>query len=180
MNAGGKYETPLLVELSVEDKKALGKARLQQGRVQRYGKQILDSAGGRGAPFQAEGKLARMERRGDIDGRMRRAGERFHELFWRAHLDSMKAADLERVPVIGVAVVNHGTEAARREVNRVMQMLGGMGSPAGSCAWYVLGCDYSNAQFAARMNWRGEQIGPEVAKGILLGVLAVLAEHFGV
>lgn len=155
--------------------------RRKHDRVMREVGQIADSAGEIGNPFRAEGMLGRMERRGDIDGRMRQAGEKFQELFWKAHLDPLKAADMGRVAIAGMmgAGLNHGTERARNQISEAMQVLGGMASPAGSCAWFVLGCDYSIAQFAARMNWRGEQIGPEVAKGILLGVLAVLAVFFG-
>lgn len=175
-----EYNNPLLVELSEEDRKAL-KSRLQHGRVQRYGKQILDSAGERGSPLQAEGLLARMERRGDIDSRMRQAGERFQELFWKAHLDPLKAADIARVPISGMSssAPSNRIEAARTEIAGVMAKLGGMGAAPGSCAWFVLGCEYPIAQFAARMNWRGQEISPEVAKGILVGVLAVLVVIFG-
>lgn len=140
---------------------------------------LQDERGDRSIPWRAEGLLAQLERRGDIDNAMRQAGELFHHKFQRASLDPLRAADLGRVGGCGASSQNHGSERARSQVNEAMKMLGGMGSPQGSCAWIVLGCDYSIRQWAARENWRSRPIDEKVAKGIMIATLAQLAQHWG-
>jgi hypothetical protein len=57
--------------------------------------------------------------------------------------------------------------------------LGGIGSPTGSCAWFVLGCEHSLRQWAQREGWNGRPLNQHVATGILFGTLGVLVKHFG-
>jgi hypothetical protein len=57
--------------------------------------------------------------------------------------------------------------------------LGGLGSPAGSCVWHVIGLQRSIREWAMRQGWGGRPIRVEQAQGILVAALAVLAAHYG-
>jgi hypothetical protein len=150
--------------------------RRQHDRISRDAAQLADSAGLIGVPWRAEGLLARLERHGDIGRRERSAGELFAELFHLAHLDPLRAADIgqrnNRAPTTA-----YGGDRARRRVNDALDALGGLDSPCGSCAWFVLGVQLSMSDWAVRQGWAGKTIRREVAKGTLIGTLGVLARH---
>lgn len=158
--------------------------RMQHGRVSRAAETLADANGGIGLPWLAETPLARLHRRGDIVGEQRRAGEIFQSLFRQAALDPLRAGDmgqrLEASP--GPLAGTHGTlvEHARRRVMDAIDALGGMRSPAGCAAWYILGLELSVADWARREGWGGRPISPHVAKGVLVGALGTLAAHFGI
>jgi hypothetical protein len=60
-----------------------------------------------------------------------------------------------------------------------MQALGGIGSPAGSCVWHVVGLQRSVREWAIRQGWGGRSVDQKAAAGILIAALGVLAAHFG-
>jgi hypothetical protein len=60
-----------------------------------------------------------------------------------------------------------------------MQALGGIGSPAGSCVWHVVGLQRSVREWAIREGWGGRPVRQEQAQGILVAALGVLAAHGG-
>ena len=153
------------------------RAKLDGGRIDR--EVLLDTVGDRSIPWRAEGLLAQLERRGDIRPAEREAGEHFHRLFQRAALDPLRAADMGRTGGGSASLQNHGSEHARQKIADAMQVLGGHASPQGSCAWVVLGCDQSLAQWAARMNWRGQAMNDQMAKGMLVVTLDTLARYWG-
>jgi hypothetical protein len=152
--------------------------RLSHDRIERASEQIADALGSIGLPWKVEGPLARLERSGAIGARERVAGETFQRLFRIAALDPLHAA--------GMAHRSHAvTEEAltgvwaRERVNRALDALGGLGSPCGSCAWFVLGMQLSVREWAMREGWGGRPVSPHVAKGTLCGTLGVLVRHFG-
>jgi Domain of unknown function (DUF6456) len=147
-------------------------------RITREVETLADSDGGIGLPWRVETMLERMERRGAISAAQRHAGEEFHRLFRLAALDPLRAADMLRGDRASRADGN-GIERARRRVDDALLALGGQGSPCGSCAWFVLGCELSLAGWARREGWQGRPLREEVAKGILTGALGVLTRHFG-
>jgi hypothetical protein len=152
--------------------------RRQHDRIVRDEAQLADSAGLIGVPWRAEGLLARLERHGDIGRRERSAGELFAELFARAGMEPLRAADMgQRTP--SSPTIPHGAERARRQIHAALDALGGLGSPCGSCAWFILGLELTMAEWARRQEWSGKPIRPEVAKGVLLATLGSLARHFG-
>ena len=153
--------------------------RAQHDRIARATDTIADSDGGIGLPWRADGLLARLERRGDIRAAERHAGDEFHRLFHLAHLDPLQAASLTRGERTQ-PVTPFGGDRARHRIAAAIDALGGHGSPCGSCAWFVLGCELSLHQWAQREGWGNRPIRHEVAKGTLLGTLGVLARHFGV
>lgn len=154
--------------------------RRQHDRVTRDTETLADTAGAIGLPFRVETLLGRLERHGDITAGQRHAGEEFARLFALAHLDPIRAADLLREERAGSSATAHGSERARRRVLAALDALGGQGSPCGTCAWFVLGCEMSVAAWATREGWGGRAISRDVAKGTLIGTLGVLARHFGV
>ena len=157
---------------------ALPPERRQHGAVTRSTDTIADSSGGIGLPWRAEGLLARLERRGDIRAAERHAGDEFHRLFHLAHLDPLQAASLTRGERTQ-PVTPFGGDRARHRIAAAIDALGGHGSPCGSIAWHVLGCELSLRQWALREGWSGRPVSPHVAKGALVATLGVLAHHFG-
>jgi hypothetical protein len=59
------------------------------------------------------------------------------------------------------------------------EALGGIGSPAGSCVWHVVGLQRSVREWAIRQGWGGRPVRHEQAQGILIAALGMLAAHAG-
>ena len=57
---------------------------------------------------------------------------------------------------------------ARRRVHEALEVLGGINSPAGSCAWHVVGCERSLQDWALRQRWSGRPLPQGHAQGILV------------
>jgi len=68
---------------------------------------------------------------------------------------------------------------ARRRIGGALDALGGLGSPAGSCVWHVVGLQRSIREWAMRQGWGGRPIGEKPAQGVLIAALGVLARHYG-
>jgi hypothetical protein len=158
--------------------------RLRQGTVERLGRSIGDVQGQPSRPYRAVDTLAMMERRGSITAAMRQAGEDFRARFAVAQLDPLHALDLSvlRIAARGVRPDSDGPglriEAARTAVWRAVQAVGGLGSPAGSCLWHVIGWEQSIKEWALHQGWSGRRISQEVASGILIATLGALeANH---
>jgi hypothetical protein len=149
--------------------------RAQHDRVTRDLETIPDAAGAIGLPWRVEGLLAKLERHGHIGARERQAGEEFGRLFQLAALDPLRAADMQRLP--RPASPAPGSAFAQRRINLALDALGGLHSPCGACAWFVLGLDMSMREWALRQGWAGKPIREEVAKGVLVGTLGTLANH---
>jgi hypothetical protein len=130
--------------------------------------------------------LGRMLKAGTIDGAMHDAGREFQRGFILAQLDPLRAADLLRVPGSGggrgrchEAETGSVPLAARDRVHRALLALGGHDSPAGSCAWHVLGCGRSVREWALRRGWGGRAVEVHQAHGILVAALGLFANHYG-
>jgi Domain of unknown function (DUF6456) len=152
--------------------------RRQHGRVGRDTAQLVDAEGGIGLPYRAESLLVRLERRGDIGARERAAGEEFQHQFRLAQLDPLHAADMGQQVRASLPQGAQNGERARRQIRAALDALGGHASPCGACAWYVLGLELSMREWSLRQGWSGRPVSREVAKGILLGTLGLLAKHF--
>ncbi len=156
--------------------------RRQHNAIERVADQITDADGNIGNPHRAIGLLTTMERAGRITPGMRIAGDRFHELFILAHFEPLHAADMGRVGGCGGAPAFSGSQKAKDAIHGALRALGDrshLSSPAGCCAWFVLGCELSLTQWARREGWGGRPISAHVASGILIGALGVLQKHFG-
>lgn len=150
--------------------------RWNRGDVEALPHAIQDEAGRPARPYRRVDTLALMMRKGTISAAMRQAGDDFHALFVRAALEPLRAADLMRMP--------HGQQPrdlgdtqmeARRRVVRTLERLGGIASPAGSCLWHVVGCEWSVKEWALREGWGGRPISQEQAAGVLVAALGALA-----
>jgi hypothetical protein len=124
--------------------------------------------------------LGRMLRAGTIDQAMHDAARDFQAAFIVAQLDTLRALPVLRVPGTGrEPELNDRQLAARRRVHAAMAALGGIGSPAGSCVWHVVGLQRSVREWALRQGWGGRPVRQEQAQGILVAALGVLAGHAG-
>ena len=158
--------------------------RYGQGAVERLERPIADHAGRPSRPYRAVDVLAMMERRGTITAGMRRAGEDFRASFATAQLDPLQALDPARLRLgrLGGHRSEDGPhrriEAARQAVWRALVAVGGIGSPAGSCLWHVVGWESSVKEWALRQGWNGRRVSQEAASGMLIAALGALEAHF--
>jgi hypothetical protein len=160
--------------------------RRQHGIVERLERTIGDAAGHPSRPYRAVDTLLIMQRRGSITAGMRQAGDDFRARFALAQLDPLRALDLSRMRLgeRSPRPDNDGPglriEAARTQVWRAIQAVGGIASPAGSCLWHVLGWERSLKEWALEQGWSGRRVSQESASGILVAALGALEAHFGV
>jgi Domain of unknown function (DUF6456) len=123
--------------------------------------------------------LGKMLRAGTISSEMHDAARAFQADFAIASLDPIRAVPILRVrgaqrePSLGDRQID-----ARRRVHAAMQALGGIGSPAGSCAWHIVGLQQSIRDWATRQSWNGRPSDQKEAKGILIAALGMLAGHY--
>jgi hypothetical protein len=124
--------------------------------------------------------LGKMLCAGTITPEMHAAALDFQANFIVANLDPMRALPILRVAGGGrEPELNERQLDARRRVHEAMQALGGIGSPAGSCVWHVVGLQRSVREWAIREGWGGRPVRQEQAQGILVAALGVLAAHGG-
>jgi hypothetical protein len=124
--------------------------------------------------------LGKMLRAGTITQEMHDAAKDFEAAFIVANLDPIRARPIVRVTGTGREPdLNERQLDARRCVHRALQALGGHGSPTGSWAWHVLGCQRSIREWAMRQGWGGRPLHVQQAQGIALAALDLLARHFG-
>jgi hypothetical protein len=153
--------------------------------VERLDHQIVDAAGRIGQPWRALNTLDRMLRAGSISPAMRKSGEIFHKQFREAALDPLRAADPTRIPVLATAGNRAwrrapGCAAAYRQVMLALDMLGGLQLPGGSCAWHVLGCEWTLDEWSRSRVWANRRVDVRNAAGILLVDLGLLQRHYQV
>jgi hypothetical protein len=122
--------------------------------------------------------LGKMLRAGTIDQAMHDAAKDFQASFIVAQLDPLRAVPILRVPGTGrEPELNERQLHARRRVHEAMAALGGIGSPAGSCVWHVVGLQRSVREWAIRRGWGGRAVRQEQAQGILIAALGVLTHQ---
>ena len=124
--------------------------------------------------------LGKMLRAGTITQEMHDAARAFQRDFQFAGLDPIRARPM-MLPARGGggSEVAEGQLDAKRRVHRALEALGGIGSPAGSCSWHVLGCGRSIREWAMRQGWNGRPSDQKEAKGILIAALGMLAGQYG-
>ena len=124
--------------------------------------------------------LGRMLRAGTITQDMHDAARDFQASFTIARFDAVRCMSLVRIE--GSSNELRFTEAqldARRRVGEALDALGGLGSPAGSCVWHVVGLQCSIREWAMRQGWGGRPVRVEQAQGIVVAALGVLAGWYG-
>ncbi len=134
--------------------------------------------------------LARMYQNRTITAAMVKAGRRFQRVFCDARLDGHgRSSFADGVPTArgrkhgGRGQPMDGVDRAldaREELARAIGVLGGHGSPGAGAAWFVLGEEGAIRDFARRTRWGGGRtITEEVARGVLVAALGVLAGYWG-
>lgn len=154
--------------------------RLRHGDVRLSPETILDDKGEISQPYRTRGTLQRLYEASTITAEMLAAGDRFHTDFIRAGFEGLKAADMGGVigGGRGSGIPFHLVDA-RESVWGALQALGGISSPAGCCAWQILGRETTIQGWAQAEGWRGRAINVMTATGILIGALGVLATQYG-
>ncbi len=160
---------------------ALGpsKWRLQHGG---FSEAIREADPETGSPVQhrrAVDTLGQMLINGTITAQMHEAGEIFRGSFRAAYFDSMSTSQLLRIPGTRMDALSTMQVEARRRVAAALDALGGQDSPCGSCAWFVVGLEFSVREWSMRQGWAGRTVHGPVGQGILVGALGTLAMHFG-
>jgi hypothetical protein len=172
------------VSVAVDDATAPTQERYNHGPVERLERPIGDDRNRAGRPYRAVDTLALMERRGSITAAMRECGDEFRARFAAAHLDPLRALDLSRIRVAGGVrrrpddLAGSRIENARTVVWRSILAVGGIGSPAGSCLWHVVGWERSLKEWALEQGWSGRRVSQEAASGILIAALGALEAHY--
>lgn len=124
--------------------------------------------------------MGRMLRNGSITQAMHDAAHDFAATFTIARFDPIVCMSLDRIPGSGnPADLTDAQVDARRRVGEALDALGGLGSPAGSCVWHVVGLQRSIREWSMRQGWGGKPIGEKQAHGILVAALGVLAGYYG-
>jgi hypothetical protein len=124
--------------------------------------------------------LGIMLRAGTITKDMHDAARDFQAQFTIARFDVVRCMPLVRLPGGGGPGDLTDTQVdARRRVGGALDALGGLGSPAGSCVWHVVGLERSIREWAMRQGWGGRPVRVEQAQGILVAALGMLAGHYG-
>ena len=129
--------------------------------------------------------LARMLKAGTITVAMHDAARDFQAHFTIAAYDATATASIVRVRRRRGEKMTWNDDltirqiAARDRVHDVLQALGGMSSPGGSCVWHVVGLQMSLREWAMQQGWNNKPVRPGEASGILISALGMLAVHYG-
>ena len=124
--------------------------------------------------------LAIMLRAGTISQDMHDAARDFQAQFTIARYDTLVCMRFRRDPSKGNRAELTETQIdARLRVDAAVDGLGGLGSPAGSCTWHVVGLQRSIREWALRQGWGGRPVRVEQAQGILVAALGMLAAYYG-
>ena len=149
-------------------------ARRQHGQVELVPETIKDSAGRPSQPYKSVDVVEGLLARGIIDSEAALAADRFKRAFRVAALDTLRAADLSRIP----GGSHRGFDPpvwARKHVHAAIDALGGQRSLVASCLYHVIGLEWSVRR------WSREQAGiaHPTAAGILIAALVLLAARDG-
>ena len=162
-----------------EDLSAPSKWRLQHGDI---GAAIRAADPETGTPVMQRrvvDTLGQILNNGSITREMHEAGCIFRTLFRRAALDNIATSQFLRVAASTGDHLSISQLDARRRVLNALDVLGGIDSPSGSIAWYVVGLEVSLRAWSAQQGWNGRLVSAPIACGILVATLGTLANHFG-
>jgi hypothetical protein len=105
---------------------------------------VKDTNGAPAQPYRSVDTVEMLLRRGSITREMTNAADEFRRAFRLACFDPLRAADLSRVPKArGRGDGTGSTWWARQRVQDALGALGGVARVPGSCAWHILGLEWS-------------------------------------
>ena len=120
--------------------------------------------------------LGKMLKTGTITDEMFDVARDFQASFIIANIDTLRALPILRILGNGRdADMSDRQLVARRRVLKSIEKLGGIGSLTASALWHVVGLEESVRQWAQRSGWGGRPIRSDVASGILVAGLEILA-----
>lgn len=144
--------------------------------------QMHDTAGNMSRPVgRVRDTVDVLMANGFISPEEHEAAKRFGWDFHRANLDTLKSVDYEKVPG-GSGEPEHmtGMLDARERVNKAVNALGGIGQPAGSIIWNVVGLQRTMKRYATEFAFcNGSSLNESTVKGMLVCALGALALHYG-
>lgn len=149
--------------------------RMQHDHIEPASQQWADSLGRPGAPFEIEGIVKMLEKRGLIKSVHRTAAYKYMDDWDIAGIENLRSAPLEILGKSRDSITDKRLDARDRWWNATLA-LGGLGAPTERACWYILGMRASLAQWVAI---EGGRFTSDTAKGVLIGALAVLAQHYG-
>lgn len=105
---------------------------------------------------------------------------RFERDFHMGGLDRQRITNYDGVGGGGgIGNVTVGLLEARDRVNKVMNTLGGVASPAGSIIWNVVGLGRNLKEYTTEFAFSSNRpVSEPAAKGMLVCALGVLAQHY--
>ena len=122
--------------------------------------------------------LGKMLKTGTITNEMYDVAKDFQASFILANIDTLRALPIMRIPSNGRAAdMSDRQLIARRRVSKTIEKLGGIGSLTASALWHVVGLQESVRSWSMRSGWGGRPIRPDVASGILVAGLEILARE---
>ena len=152
--------------------------RYAKGAIERLDRPIIHD-GTYEPPYVAVDLLGALLARGSITKKEVVAGHRFRAWFQLSQLDALQAADWSRPFVSGgkrVPELSVSSERARREIDKAIRWVGGVGSISGSCLWYVIGLDQSLRSWAVEQREAtSRRVHQAAATGVLVVALETLA-----
>ena len=164
---------------ATEDLSKPSKWRLQHGGFEEPVRAADPETGSPVEHRRAVDTLGMMLTNGTITPQMHEAGQIFRTMFRSAALDGIATSQLTRLAGATADGISNRQLEARRRVANALDALGGHGSPAGSCVWFVIGLEFSVREWAMRQGWAGRPVHGPVAQGILVAALGTLVMHFG-
>lgn len=155
--------------------------RLQHGPVDSSAEVLVYDREGRAsrsiAP-RAVDRIQRMLRQGSITPEMAQAALIFRQKFYVAGMSTLRAADMARIPA-GYSGAKQVANSALRARETIVEVCRAIGEPALSCLWDVIGLENTIQEWMQRQSQNGRTYSADVATGILIGALGMLAKHLG-
>jgi hypothetical protein len=145
--------------------------RLQHDRIELLPQTIADEAGAPVQPFRAVDTVGLLLKRGAISASMATAADEFRRSFRIAHFDTLRAADLTRIPGTQPRSFDPPTWA-RHRITSILAAIGGTQMMPGSCLWHCIGCEQTLAYWSRTI----AKVHPHEGRGVLIASLTFLDE----
>jgi hypothetical protein len=155
------------------------KEQMRKGGIKRLPNTVLDDHGMIARPWRHRATLASLYEKDVISKDELAAGEAFRVRFRHAWFDTLAALDLGKVPgTFSPLVAGEHQIVSRDYVWSRICAFGGIVSLPGSCCWNVVGMERTLRSWALERALHDRPMDEREARGILRGVLALLAVDY--